>query len=156
MELHAQLAPLAGLVGTWKGRGAGQYPTIESFEYEEQLTFEHVGKPFLSYRQVTWSLDGAPMHTESGFLRCPRPGTIELTLAQPTGQTELAEGTLTTTGSGFVIDLDARLLNSATAKQVDATHRAFRLDGAELTVDFAMAAVGQPLTHHLASVLRRT
>ena len=68
--LHPQLGPLGGLLGTWEGRGAGSYPTIEPFRYHEQVHFGHAGKPFLTYQQKTWDEDnGAPLHAEVGYLR---------------------------------------------------------------------------------------
>jgi hypothetical protein len=45
--------------------------------------------------------------------------------------------------------------NSASAKQVDTTHRRYETVDDRITTTFAMAAVGQPLTHHLRSELRR-
>lgn len=155
MELLPNLDPVARLVGVWRGRGRGEYPTIRPFEYVEELTFTNVGKPFLMYLQRTWSDDGNPMHTETGFLRLPGGEAVEFVLAQPTGQTELAEGTLTVNPSGLEIALRSRIANSASAKTVDATERRYRLDGDTLSVDFAMAAVGVPMTHHLSSVLQR-
>ncbi|GAB3251906.1 heme-binding beta-barrel domain-containing protein [Arthrobacter pigmenti] len=155
MDLHPNLRTVAGLVGTWRGPGTGEYPTISSFTYTEELTFTDVGKPFLAYVQRTWSPEGNPMHTETGFLRVPDAQTIEFTIAQPTGQTELAEGSLTETTSGFRMDLRSRMVNAATAKQVEETERRYSLDGDELSVDFAMAAVGLPMTHHLSSTLHR-
>lgn len=149
------LDPLRGLIGTWRGLGRGEYPTIESFEYTEEVTVTETGKPFLTYAQRTWSPEGRPMHVETGYLRVPGDGTIEFILAQPTGQTELAEGTLTAGTDGFTADLRSRVVNSATAKPVAATERTLRLVGDELTVTFAMAAAGQPMTHHLRSVLTR-
>lgn len=153
--MHPNLAPIAALVGSWQGPGRGEYPTIEPFTYIEELTFTDVDKPLLAYQQRTWSPEGVPMHIETGYLRLPDSSTIELILAQPTGQTELAEGTLSLEPGGFVAELASRVMNSASAKHVEATERRLHLSGAELTVSFAMATARTPMTHHLRSVLRR-
>lgn len=155
MPLHPGLAPVAGLLGTWRGDGAGEYPTITPFTYTEELTFTDVGKPFLHYVQRTWSPTGAPMHTKTGYVRVVGGATVEHVLALPTGQTELAEGPLTVTDDGFTCSLAARVMNSSSAKQVDATERDLTLDGDTLTTRFAMAAVDVPMTGHLTSELRR-
>ncbi|MCW4464272.1 FABP family protein [Glutamicibacter sp. MNS18] len=155
MTPHPGLAAVAGLIGTWRGEGVGQYPTIDSFSYTEEVTFTDAGKPFLHYLQRTWSPAGAPMHTETGYLRVVEGTRVEFVLAQPTGQTELAEGSLVSSADGFTCLLASRIVNSASAKQVDATRRRLELAGDILTTHFAMAAVGVPLTHHLASVMHR-
>lgn len=155
MRLHPALEPLAYLVGTWRGAGHGEYPSIEPFDYTEELTFTHVGKPFLIYHQRTWSPAGDAMHTECGFLRAPAAGTVEFTIAQPTGQTELAEGCLTVTAPGVDLEMCSQVVNTGTAKHVEHTERTYRLVENQLSVDFAMAAVGYPITHHLASALQR-
>ena len=93
MSLHPSLEPVVHLVGTWRGTGQGEYPTIDSFEYTEEVTFTDVGKPFLVYTQRTWSLEGRPLHVETGYLRVVKYEAVEFVLAQPTGQSELAEGT---------------------------------------------------------------
>ncbi|MBB1037650.1 MULTISPECIES: FABP family protein [Dietzia] len=155
MEPAPSLAPVAALLGTWRGEGAGSYPTIEDFTYTDEVVFSDVGKPFLHYVQRSWSADGSPMHTETGYLRIPGAGTAELILAQPMGQTELAEGTVVAEADSLVLEFQARVANSATAKQVDATRRRYELTGDRLVTTFAMAAVGQPMTHHLHSDMRR-
>lgn len=155
MELVPSLAPVAALLGTWRGDGAGEYPTIEDFTYTDEVVFTDVGKPFLHYVQRSWSPDGTPMHTETGYLRIPVVGTAEMILAQPMGQTELAEGTVVAEADRLVLELKARVSSSATAKQVDATTRRYELTGDRLVTSFAMAAVGVPMTHHLSSELRR-
>lgn len=155
MTLHPGLAAVSGLIDTWRGEGAGQYPTINSFHYMEEVTFTDVGKPFLHYVQHTWSPTGAPMHTETGYLRVANGSGLEFVLAQPTGQTELAQGTLNPTADGFTCTLKSQTVNSVSAKKVDATERRLILAGDILTTHFAMAAVGIPLTHHLTSKLER-
>ena len=75
-DLHAELSSLAFLLGTWEGSGHGEYPTITSFDYDEEIVIEHVGDPFLLYGQSSWlTSDRSPLHFERGFVRPgPDPG----------------------------------------------------------------------------------
>jgi hypothetical protein len=41
-DVHADLEPLSFLLGTWRGGGDGEFPTIGSFRYGEEMIFEHV------------------------------------------------------------------------------------------------------------------
>ncbi|EHB55169.1 UPF0678 fatty acid-binding protein-like protein [Mycolicibacterium rhodesiae JS60] len=156
-ELHPDVAVLAPLLGTWAGAGAGEYPTIDSFGYREEIAIGHVGKPFLTYSQRTRaSDDGRPLHAETGYLRVPSPGRIELVVAHPTGVTEIDEGTLSVERNGLTIEVASTSIGlTGSAKSVTALSRSFRLNGDQLTYSVSMAAVGVPLTHHLAATLRR-
>lgn len=80
-------------------------------------------------------------------------GRVEALITQPTGITEI----LTGVAADGTADLSTHQVALApTAKQVDATRRRYTLtdDG---TLDFVhdLAAVGQPLQHHLSAQLRR-
>jgi hypothetical protein len=156
-DLHPDLQTLAPLLGTWQGRGSGTYPTIEPFDYLEEVAFSHVGKPFLVYGQKTRSAaDGKPLHAETGYLRVPRPGHVELVLAHPSGITEIEVGTYTADGTTIELDMTAANIGlTPTAKEVTALGRSFRVDGDELSYSLQMGAVGQPLQHHLGAVLHR-
>lgn len=156
-DLHPNLTALAPLIGRWTGRGSGKYPTIEPFDYLEEVVFSHVGKPFLSYGQKTSSpANGAPMHAETGYLRVPEPGRAELVLAHPTGITEIAAGSYAVTDGVIEFDLPATTIGlSPSAKEVAALRRVMRVDGDELSYTLQMGAVGQPLQDHLVAVLRR-
>ena len=119
--------------------------------------FSHVGKPFLAYAQKTRTVaDGKPMHAETGYLRVPQPGHVELVLAHPTGITEIQVGTYSVTGDVIELDLSTSAIGlTPTAKEVTALGRSFRIGGDVLSYSVQMAAVGQPLQDHLAAVLRR-
>jgi hypothetical protein len=156
-ELHPDLAALAPLLGEWAGRGSGEYPTIEPFDYLEEVVFGHVGKPFLTYGQKTNAVaDGRPLHAETGYLRVPRPGQVELVLAHPTGVSEIELGTYREADGVIEVDVSASAIGlTPSAKQVSALARRFRIDGDELSYSVQMGAVGHPLQHHLAAVLHR-
>lgn len=157
IDLHPDLEALAPLLGTWMGRGAGKYPTIQPFDYLEEAVFSHVGKPFLAYAQKTKAVaDGKPLHAETGYLRVPRPGHVELVLAHPNGVTEIEVGTYSLTGDLIEIEMSTTAIGlTPTAKEVTALGRSFRIDGDELSYAVQMGAVGQPLQDHLAAVLHR-
>ncbi len=160
-ELHPALQPLAPLLGTWRGSGTGSYPTIDDFAYVEEITFGHVGKPFLAYGQKTRDAGtDLPLHAESGYWRvtgadgATAPG-IEVVLAHPTGVLESLAGDLDPDRPGLFDLRSTVVVGSPTAKSVTEVHRRFVLDGDTLGYTVAMAAVGQPLTHHLAATLTR-
>ena len=156
--LHPSVEMLSPLLGSWEGRGSGEYPTIDGFEYLESVAFAHVGKPFLAYTQRTFAADdGRPLHAETGYLRAAGSNRVELVLAHPTGITELDEGSIEITPGGLIISLASTTIGlSESAKSVTAVERHIELDGDDLRYRVAMAAVGQPMTHHLEAHLTRT
>jgi hypothetical protein len=163
-DLHPQCEPLAPLLGTWQGGGTGQYPTIDDFSYTEELTFGHVGKPFVSMIQRTRNaVTGEPLHSEAGYLRALPDGELELALAQPSGVTEICLGMVRTTADGLVIELRSQDVGmTPTAKEVTSVRRGLTVvglgadGGATLISELWMAAVGHgELLHHLRGELTK-
>ena len=92
------------------------------------------------------------MHTESGYLRPAGDNGVEFVLSIPSGIMESLEGTVT----GSTMELESvDIVRTTTAKEVSATTRTYTVDGDTLSYDISMAAVGEPLTHHLHADLER-
>lgn len=156
---HALLAPVLGFLGVWHGRGQGGYPTLaEDFTYAQEVTFSHDGRPFVRYEARAWLLDGdgaplRPAARESGWWRLQPDGRVEALITQPTGIAEIAVGQ----AADGAVDLATHdVALTPTAKDVTATRRRYTLtDDDTLTFVHDLAAVGQPLQHHLSASLRR-
>ena len=155
--IHPDLAPLEFLLGRWEGAGVGGYPTIESFQFGQEVSFSHNGKPFLIYSSRTWRLDaegriGKPLAAETGFWRPQAANRVEVLLAHPTGITEIYLGEVTGTRVELITDVVAR---TESAKEVTAGRRLYGLAGNDLAYAYDMAAVGQPLQSHVSAQLKR-
>ncbi len=154
---HPAIAPLSFLLGRWEGAGVLGYPTIESVNYGEEISFSHNGKPFLIYSSRTWLLEedgsaGSLSHMEVGFWRPQPDNALEVLITHPTGVTEIYLGTIS--GTKIEMATDA-VVRTATAKAVTAGKRLYGLVGADLAYAYDMAAVGQPLQPHLSAQLKR-
>lgn len=161
-DLHKALLGLLPFVGVWRGRGAGEYPTIEPFEYAQELRISHDGRPFLFYESRAWLVtpDGEPIrpsHREVGWWRPvmadgQATDEVEALFASPTGIQELYYGTVT----GVRLDLATdTVVRTATAKEVNANKRLYGIVERDLLYAQDMAAVGLPLISHLAAKLTR-
>jgi hypothetical protein len=150
--VHPAIEPIAFLLGTWHGSGNGDYPTIEPFVYEETVTFEQFGKPFIAYMQRTRGADGAPLHTETGYIRVTDNGELELIISQPSGITEIHTGTRDNSRLEFT---SVSVSLSPTAKQIDRVGRVIEVAGDIMTNELMMSAVGEPYQWHLGAALRK-
>ncbi|MBB5776856.1 FABP family protein [Nonomuraea angiospora] len=156
-EVHPDLEPIAFLLGRWEGAGVGGYPTIESFNFGQEIEFGHNGKPFLSYVSRTWLLDQdgnrvKPLATESGYWRPQPDRQIEVVLAHPTGIVEIYIGEVVFHKIELRTDVVAR---TGSAKEYTAGHRLYGLVNGNLMWAYEMAAVGHPLTDHMSAELKK-
>ena len=157
-NLHPNVAPFAWLLGTWEGGGDGAYPTIEPFQFRQQVIFQQDGRPFMHYMATAWLVDenGDKIRDaaqETGFLRCLEGGSVEWLLTHNTGFLELWHGKVD--GAKLEVTTDA-VLRTETAKEVTGGHRLYGLVEGDLWFAYDMAAAGQALQPHLWGKLVRT
>jgi hypothetical protein len=161
--MHPGLSGLLPFVGIWRGRGGGEYPTIEPFEFAQEIRLSHDGRPFLRYDSRSWLVrsDGEPIRPAAREVGWWRPvmgadgkasDEIEALFCTPSGIMELHLGKIT--GVRVELSTDA-VLRTATAKEVSAGHRLYGVVDRALLYAQDMAAVGQPLTPHLSARLAR-
>lgn len=161
-DLHPALLGLLPYIGLWRGRGRGGFPTIEDFDYAQEIRISHDGRPFLHYESRSWLLDEQsrpvrPSGREIGWWRPVMSGDratddLEVLLMSPTGIMELYLGRVT--GTRVEIATDA-VMRTATAKEVTAGHRLFGIVEGALLYAQEMAALGHGLTPHLSARLIR-
>ena len=156
-NLHPDLMPLAWLVGSWRGKGRGEYPNVPSFQFAQEVSFNHDGRPFLNYFYRSWIIDEnneiiRPAASEVGFWRVKENNVLEVILAHNTG---IAEGWVgIVSGAKIQLEMDQGY-SSPSAKIVTAGSRLYGLVEGELFTSYDMAAEGQTLQAHLWSSLER-
>ena len=143
--------------GVFSGKGSGEYPTIEPFEYLETLSFISDGRPFIRLEQKTKKTDRVtPLHQEVGYIRVVEGSELELVLVQPTGVVEVAKGIYSEEDASATMEFRSiQVIATPSAKPVAETLRTYRLASETLTFEFHMAAAQQETQFHLRSDLVR-
>jgi hypothetical protein len=157
--LHPDLYPVAWMVGKWGGKGMGEWPGVEKFEYVQEVTFRHDGRPFLEYSSKSWIIDSEGNHirpgaSESGYWRIKPNRVIELVLAHSTGISEGWLGKISDDRPAIQLALDHAYV-APTAKEVNDGARLYGLVEGQLFTSYDMAAPGKELQAHLWSSLER-
>src|SRR4029453_4603838 len=150
-NLHPDCGPVAWLLGTWRGNGHGDYPTIEPFQFGQELIFTHDGRPFFHYMARSWVTDenGEKVRDaaiETGFLRCRPEGKGGFLLSHNTGFGEIWSGT----AEGGKLDLTTdAVARTETAKEYTGGKRLYGNVEGHLLYAYDMAPRGHPLQPHL-------
>ncbi|XP_059559866.1 peroxynitrite isomerase THAP4 isoform X1 [Myotis daubentonii] len=95
-KMNPVVEPLSWMLGTWLSDppGAGTFPTLQPFQYLEEVHISHVGQPMLNFSFNAFHPDTRkPMHRECGFIRLqPDTNKVAFVSAQNTGIVEVEEG----------------------------------------------------------------
>jgi len=154
-EPFEDVKAISFLLGTWRGRGSGEWPGADPFEYEEEMTFGEglAAFEFLTYVQRAWKPGTEEiLHREVGFWRAFAGGVVDVSLAHPIGVTEIGEGKV----EGSSVRLSSTTVGRASnADQVTALVRRYEVQGDTLTYWLSMATQKVPLTTHLTAKLER-
>ncbi len=155
--LHPRLNPLAWMIGRWEGRGKGQYPGTDDFDFGQQIDFAQNGKDYLHYLSQTFEVDDQgqavrPLNMETGFWRPQTDGGLEVVMCHPAGYAEVWYGTVT--GAKIELATDA-VVRTSSAAEYTAGQRLYGLVEGDLLWTFDKAAAGHPLQNNLWARLRR-
>jgi hypothetical protein len=158
-NIHELCAPLAWMIGSWRGNGHGEYPTIEGFQFGQEVVFQQDGRPFIHYFSRAWieQEDGTFVRNaaqETGFLRPQADRTVEVVMAHNTGFVEIWHGEIHPDQPRIEMVTDA-VARTATAKDYTAGKRLYGYVDGDLLYAYDMAAMGQELQPHTWARLQR-
>lgn len=156
-NLHPDCGPIAWLLGTWQGNGHGDYPTIDGFQFGQELIFTHDGRPFFHYFSRAWIIDehGEKVREgalETGFWRAKPGGRLEVLLVHNTGISEIWYGQ----AEGGKVELHtAGVSFTETAKEVVRGQRMYGNVEGDLLYANDLEMQGQELQPHTWARLQR-
>lgn len=158
-KMNPAVEPLSWMLGTWLSEppGAGTFPTLQPFQYLEEVHISHVGQPMLNFSFNAFHPDThKPLHRECGFIRLqPNTNKAAFVSAQNTGIVEVEEGEVNGQELSIASHSIARI-SFAKEPHVQQITRKFRLNSqGKLEQTVSMATPTQPLTQHLHITYRK-
>lgn len=140
------------LLGTWKGEGHASYPTINSADYTEELTFESCGEENkIEFSQRTlYKNENRHLHREYGFIFEKEKDVFTFISAQNNGRTEVLKGKLE---SPFKIVLDSTHFGND--ERPVKTRREYILENGILQYKLFLQTQTQPYQLHLEAKLKK-
>lgn len=154
------LAPLLWLEGSWgsKEPGTGSFPTINQFQYREELQIKFTGQPMLDFSSRTFhAVSNKLMHRETGFMKVNPDKKVGLVLSHNFGLTSVEEGNVEAENS---LQLDSTYIGRIAfckSPHVTSIRRRFELtESGTLLQTVYMETENTPLTKHLETEYVRT
>ncbi len=147
------------LIGEWHGAGIAKFPTIETTEYREILTFiPHETDSILQVEQKTWRIHEdkteSLLYWECGFIRQLDETHCEWINAQNNGRTEVLKGHMIVESDILQFDLKSVTFSNDT-RMIQST-RVMEAIGNNLSYTVEMATRAEPtLQQHLKANLER-
>ena len=151
------MSGLDEIVGRWSGTGSGRYPTIDDFDYREELIVVPTDEPgVLHYIQRTWRIvdDGeVPSHIETGFIHVAGD-RVTILNAQGADRVEVLTGIIERSPGKTVVRLESTTL--AHDDRMVGSWRTITIRGDRLDylMDMATTAVPGGADHLNASLER--
>lgn len=159
---HLLLLLADQFVGNWKGNGTVQFPTIDTFPYQESLRFVWDEERLLLFYQQLTRLQprDEPSHAESGYLLIGPEDIVQWINVQSAGRCEvldcndglqdLGNGEIEIIFESSVIINDPRMISSRRRLRfdVEGTHLKYQQDMRTTTHDV--------LSNHLVAELTKS
>jgi len=153
--MHELVEPVSFLLGEWEGDGHGLWEG--GFDYRDTVTYSTDSdgqRPVIEFRQQTYGPEGARSHGEVGYLVAAGGGEYHLTVAEPSGITEVLAGRIDD-ASGELRLFSVEIGHSPTTDRVTAVARRMRRRGDELVTEVDIAVDGEALAPHTRASLHR-
>nr|XP_002764057.1 peroxynitrite isomerase THAP4-like [Callithrix jacchus] len=150
-KMKPVVEPLSWMLGTWLSDPprAGTYPTLQPFQYLEEMHILHVAQPMLSFLFNSFHLD-THKQKECGFIRLkPDTNKVAFVSTQNTCVVEVEEGEVNEQELCITSHSIARI-SFAKEPHVEQFTWKFRLNSeGKLEQTVSMATTTQPMTQHL-------
>ena len=147
------------MIGTWRGNGHGDYPTIEKFQFGQELIFQQDGRPFIHYISRAWIDDDEGNRCATPRRRPASSGrrrTARSRWCSPTTPASSRSGTASSTPtSRGSRSSPTRSPAPRPPRSTSAGKRLYGYVEGDLLYAYDMAAMGQQLQPHIWARLQR-